>query len=184
MVTEMKPALLLLCCLNLAAAAELTGGRVVYVLPMGHSLDQFLANHLTRMHVLQVVTDPTRADVIITDRVGSALEDRMKDLFQPPQASAEAKEARIKAENAHSKETAGQPQNAVAAFSDTANKAEKQGNMATFGHGRGTIFLVDVKSRQVLWSAFQTPKNFTPRELDHTAERIAKRLKDDLAEKK
>ena len=41
-------------------------------MPMGRGLDQFIANRLTRMHVLQVVTDPAKADTIITDQRGPA----------------------------------------------------------------------------------------------------------------
>ena len=53
--------------------------------------------------------------------------------------------------------------------------------MGITGRGRGTIFLVDVKSRQVFWSAFERPKNSSPHELDQTAERVVKLLKQDLA---
>ncbi len=55
--------------------------------------------------------------------------------------------------------------------------------MGVSNRGRGTIFLVDVKSRQVLWSAFERPKNSNPHELDHTAERVVKLLKQDLSPK-
>ena len=68
----------------LAAAAELAVGRTVYLMPMGHGLDQFLANRLTRMHVLQVVTDPAKADTIITDQVGAPLGGQLNDLYPPP----------------------------------------------------------------------------------------------------
>jgi hypothetical protein len=186
MVSIMKWAATLLCCLNLAAAAELTGGRTVYLMPMSHSLDQFIANRLTRMHVLQVVTDPAKADTIFTDQVGEALEDKLKDLYPPP-PSPEAKEA-AKEKQAAAKEKAEKP-GAPAAngpgslLGDTVNKAEKPGSMGASGRGRGTIFLVDVKSRQVLWSAFEKPRNSSPNELDHTAERVVKQLKEDLSPK-
>ena len=61
-------------------------------MPMGRGLDQFIANRLTRLHVLQVVTDPAKADTIFTDQVGATLEDRLKDLYPPP-PDPEAKEA-------------------------------------------------------------------------------------------
>ena len=171
----MKWAVSLLCCLNLAAAAELTGGRTVYLLPMGHGLDQFLANRLTRMHVLQVVTDPAKADTILTDQVGAPFEDRLKDLYPPPEP--EPKEA------APEKTAASPPQGRPSLLAETVNKADKPGGMGVGGRGRGTIFLVDVKSREVLWSAFEKPRNSSPQELDHTAERVVKRLKEDLAPK-
>jgi hypothetical protein len=183
----MKRAVLFFCCVSLAGAAELTEDRTVYLLPMGHSLDQFLANCLTRGHVLQVVTDPAKADTIITDRVGSALEEQLKDLYPPPEAkeTAKKKEDNSKAKEETAKTQEGQPSQSASPpiFGDTANKVEKAGYMATSGRGRGTIFLVDVKSRQVIWSLFDPPKNNSPRELDRTAERIVKRLKVDLAGK-
>jgi len=186
MVNEMKWAVSLLVCLSFclhgAAAAELAGGRAVYLMPMGHGLDQFVANRLTRMHVLQVVTDPAKADMIFTDEVGASLEGRLKDLYPPPEPEAKEKEkaaAKKEAEKPETPASQGRP----SLLGDTVNKADQQGGMGVSGRGRGTIFLVDVKSRQVLWSAFEKPRNSSPQELDHTAERIVKRLKEDLAPK-
>ncbi|HUO27639.1 MAG TPA: hypothetical protein VMU80_00375 [Bryobacteraceae bacterium] len=174
----MKWAAVLLGCLNLAAAAELTGVRNVYILPMSHSLDQFIANRLTEMHVYQVVTDPARADTVITDQVGQALEDRLNDLYPPPE-NKEAKEAKEKQEK-----EAADKKPAVAGrlsiLSETVNQADRQGSMSLSGRGHGTIFLVDVKTRGVLWSVFDRPKNTSPHELDHTAGRIVHRLKEDI----
>ncbi len=194
----MKWALSLLCCLNLyptlAGAAELHEVHAVYLMPMGHSLDQFIAGRLTRMHVLQVVTDPAKADTVITDRVGAALESRLKDLYPPPPAPGvkgslkeDTKEAVKEPAKSISETThAGDvppSSGPLSAFGDTSNTVAKTGSMSTSGHGRGTVFLVDVKSSQVLWSIFETPKNNSPRALDRAAERIVKRLKEDLAVK-
>jgi len=194
MVNKMKWAIPLLCCLNLAAAAELTADRTVYILPMGHGLDQFIANRLTRMHVFQVVTDPAKADTVITDQVGAGLEGRLKDLYPPPpevkeakEKEAKEKEAKEEAKDAKDKEAPKEKTEALRGapsfLKDTVNKADKAGAMGLSGRGRGTVFLVDVKSRQVLWSAFEKPKSSAPRELDQTAGRIVKLLKEDLAPK-
>lgn len=186
MVNEMKWAVSLLCCLsfclNGATAAELTGGRTVYLLPMGRGLDQFVANRLTRMHVLQVVTDPAKAGMILTDQVGASLEDRLKDLYPPP-PDPEAKEKEAAAKKEADKPGTPAAPGRPSLLADTVNKADKEGGMGLSARGRGTVFLVDVKSRQVLWSAFEKPRNSSPEELDHTAERIVKRLKEDLAPK-
>lgn len=181
----MKWAVTLLCCLSLAPA-ELTGTHTVYLLPMGHSLDQFIANRLIRMHVLQVVADPAKADSIITDQLGMPFENRLKDLYPPP-PDPQAKEA-AKAKETAAKEKTDQSspnafQSPASILANTSNKAESAGSMGVGGRGRGTIFLVDVKSRQVLWSAFEKPKNSSPHELDHTAERVVKQLKQDLTPK-
>jgi hypothetical protein len=189
MVSEMKWAVSLLCCLSLAltggAAAELTGGRTVYLMPMGRGLDQFIANRLTRMHVLQVVTDPAKADIVFTDQVGAPLEDKLKDLYPPPpDPEAKEKEAAAKEkEAAKGKSDTSAAQSRPSLLAETVNKADQAGGMGVSGRGRGTLFLVDVKSRQVLWSAFEKPRNSSPYELDHTAERVVKRLKEDLAAK-
>jgi len=180
MVNNMKWAVTLLgclgCCLSAAAGAELTAGRTVFLMPLSHGLDQFVANRLIRMHVLRVVTDPAKADSIITDQVGTGFEDRMNDLYPPP-APDTKRAAKEKAADAPPERGLG------SMLGDTVNKPEKAGSMGLYGRGRGTMFLVDVQSRQVLWSAFEKPKNSSPRELDHAAERIVKRLKEDLAAK-
>jgi len=176
MVSEMKWAFSLLCALSLACAAELTPTHTVYVLSMNHSLDQFLANRLARTHSIQVVTDPAKADAVITDHLGETLETKLNELYPPPEKPKPAKPAADKDDAPK-----GSPQSM---FGDTANQAEKQGNMAVGGRSRGTVFLVDVQSRQVLWSDFDPPKNSTPHELDRTAARIVKRLTEDLAPKK
>jgi hypothetical protein len=187
MVGEMKWLLSLLCCLHLAAAAELAPGQTVFLMPMSHGLDQFVANRLTRIHLLQVVTDPAKADAVITDQVGSDFESRMNDLYPPPPKPETEEAAKEKAEKAAEKAKAkadAPPQHGLSSMlGDTVNKAETPGTMGLGGRGRGTIFLVDVKSRHVLWSAFEKPKNSNPHELDHTAERIVKRLKEDITPK-
>jgi hypothetical protein len=191
MVNNMKWVVSLLCGLHLGlggvAAAELTGARTVFLMPMGHGFDQFIANRLTRMHVLQVVTDPAKADTILTDEVGASLEDRLKDLYPPPPdpeaiEAAKAKAAAAK-EKAEKTEKPGASPAPPSLLGDTVNKADKAGTMGVSGRGRGTIFLVDVKSRQVLWSLFEKPRNSSPHELDHTAERVVKQLKEDLSPK-
>ena len=51
----------------------LTEIKTVYLLPMTYSLDQFLAIRLTRGGILQVVTDPNRADAILSEHIGLRL---------------------------------------------------------------------------------------------------------------
>jgi hypothetical protein len=50
--------------------------------------------------------------------------------------------------------------------------------------GKGNLFIVDRKSRSVLWSIFEPPKDSTPAELSKTAGKVVKRLKLDLSDKK
>ena len=41
-----------------------------------------------------------------------------------------------------------------------------------------------VKASNVVWSTYERPKDTTPGEMSKTAERVVKRLKDDLSDKK
>jgi len=132
------------------AAAQTPGIRTVYVMPMAGGLDQHLADRITRDHVYQVVTDPRTADAFLTDRIGSAFEQRMAELFPP--------------------------------VVDDKNKDKDTKEAGLGGHsglkstaGKGTIFLVEVKSRQVVWSDFEKAES-TPKALDHEADRITKKL--------
>jgi hypothetical protein len=54
---------------------------------------------------------------------------------------------------------------------------DKVVHLSTFSRGKNTIFLVDVKNKSVLWSAYEKPKNSSPDELNRTATRIVQRLK-------
>src|SRR5271154_5677990 len=58
--------------------------HTVYLLSMSSSMDQYLANRLTTEGVFQVVTDPNLADAVLTDRLGMAFEERLKQLYPPP----------------------------------------------------------------------------------------------------
>src|SRR5947209_3832532 len=57
----------------------------VYILPMGSAMDQFIANRLTRFGRIQVVTDPQRADAILTDRLGERFEKKLDEFYGPTQ---------------------------------------------------------------------------------------------------
>ena len=75
----------------LAGAAEIGGSsvRTIYILPMGHGLDQYVANRLTREHVLEVVADAARADAILTDALGKTLEVELEKLHPTPKPQAQ-----------------------------------------------------------------------------------------------
>src|ERR1019366_3963758 len=105
------------------ACAQYAGPKTVYILPMAAGLDQYLAQWLTKAHVMQVVADPKTADVIMTDRLGEAFEQKMKQI-RP---------------------------------NDEQKSDDSSHNTFRSTKARGTIFLVDAKSRQVLWSDYQKP---------------------------
>jgi hypothetical protein len=188
MVTEMKWALFCLSVVSLPlSAAELSAVHSVYLLSMSNGMDQYLANRLTNQHVVQVVTDPQRADAIITDRIGEPLEGKLDELYPPPKPKEEAKPAEKVAKGSADKSKDADKDkepgsgSTVPGFEPVNKLAPRP--VSTFGRAKGTVFLVDVKSRQVLWSIYERPKDTSPHQLDRTANRIVERLKQDLAGK-
>jgi hypothetical protein len=158
---------LLGCAGLLLYGAELGGVRSVYLLPMSRGLDQYLANRLTNEHLFQVVTDPKRADAIFTDRIGAAFEEKLTDLIPPPPSAKPAPPPEAPED---------QPKGRVLP-TETVNKLSNPASSGTLGGGKGTVFLVDPKSHEVIWSAYQPPKNFSNTEMDRTASDIVSRLK-------
>ncbi|HYL78687.1 MAG TPA: hypothetical protein VEU96_31135 [Bryobacteraceae bacterium] len=152
--------------LTAAVNPQLKQVTKVYILSMTGGMDQYLANNLTRMGVFQVVTDPQSADAIITDRLGEPFENKLKDLYPPPPAP-KKDEKSAKDKDDKTDMTGGQ-----------------QFRVSSFGRGKGTFFIVDRNTRNVLWSTYAPPKDTTTGELSKTAERVIKRLKSDLADKK
>jgi len=125
------------------AFAQYDGPKTVYILPMSGGLDQYLAQWLTKDHVMQVVADPKAADVVMTDRLGEAFEQKL-DEIRPGSDKKPTDDAR---------------------------------NAFRSGRARGTIFVVDAKTRQVIWSDYQKPpRSNSDDDLNHEAERIAKKL--------
>jgi hypothetical protein len=168
MVSMKRFCLALLCSGVLTFAADLSNVHSVYILSMSHGLDQFLANSLTNGHVLKVVTDPKGADAILTDQVGEHFEKKLADLLpsldpvKPPPPAPKTT----------------QPQAGPGPMVDPSAKLAPP--PSSFGHANGTIFLVDPKSHQVLWSTYQSLKGTDSKELDRTASGIVSRFKKDL----
>ena len=82
------------------ASSDLLAVKSVYILAMRSGFDQYLANELTRRGAIRVVTDPTRADAVLTDHLGDSFQQRMDDLFPPPPKS----RTKASAKSADSKE--------------------------------------------------------------------------------
>jgi hypothetical protein len=139
----------------ISAHAQVFGVKTVYVLPMAGGLDQYLALRLTSQGILQVVTDPQKADAILTDGIGARLEQSLTELYGGP--SNKDKPEKNKSDKAGSDD-----------FSHPA--------MQPLSHSRGVVLLGERPSRDVLWSTFERPKNAQPEELRHAAEKIVDRL--------
>jgi len=180
--------------LGAAGRAELTSVQSVYLLPMTSGMDQYLANRLTSANLFRVVTDARRADAVLTDQLGAGFERRMDDLFPPMAAAAAAAEAAGPPAAADASKEPADPKAEAAKARERAEKrreadeVEKLKRMglppaSSFSRGRGNIFLVDVKTRQVLWSLYARPKRIMPDELDRTSAGIVERLKKDVSGK-
>lgn len=143
----MKRFALLFAASLVAAGANLGDVKTVYLLPMPNGLDQYLAIRLTTGSILQVVTDPQKADAIFTDHIGTGLEETLAGLY------GEKPKDKDKDEFGSSKP-----------------------NLPTVARGRGAIFLVDRKTRDVLWADNERPKNSTAEEIERAADRIAGKL--------
>jgi hypothetical protein len=174
----MKRLLLLLSCSGaLLCGADLASVRAVYVMPMSRGLDQHLANRLASNRLFQVVADPKLADAIFTDRIGEAFRNALDEIAPLPKPEAEEGKPKPEAKDGQQDE----PSNPMLA--DVATKMVDPALSSTFGRGKGTLFLVDAKSREVVWSTFEVPRNSNAKELDRTASDIVSRLKRDLKSK-
>ena len=132
-----------------AFGASVTSVQAVYVLPMTGGLDQFLANRLAGAHIFRIVTDPKLADAVFTDQLGESFEQKLTELYPPPAAKQQK---------------------------DDKDDSKRPIHPYTGSRGRGTIFLVDLKSREVVWSTHENIPNSTPAELDREAIRIVRQI--------
>lgn len=148
---------------------DLMSVKSVYILPMRSGFDQYLANELTSQGVVRVVTDPKRADAVLTDHLGESFQERMDDLFPPPPKpkakddtkSGEGKSGDAKDESASSDEP----------------MADTRPISGAISGGKGNIFLVGREGRAVLWSDFHNPRSRQPKDMKRTADSVASDLK-------
>ncbi len=134
-------------------AAGLDDVKTVYLLPMSNGLDQYLAAQLTTASVLQVVTDPQKADAVLTDHVGQSFEETLADLYSNKPAAGD--------------KSADKTEDTSQAFTRSGMQGQK---------GRGNIFLVNRKTHDVMWSFFEAPGDKTPTAMKRTAARISAKL--------
>ncbi|MBI5083508.1 MAG: hypothetical protein HZB13_02785 [Acidobacteria bacterium] len=148
------------------AGPELLQIKNVYILGMGSQFDQFLADHVARGGVLQVVTDPAKADAILTERLGKGFEKKLEELYPTPKPEPPPTP---KAKDEDSEDTEKSP----SAFD---LKTTPQDRTSSLGRGKGTVFLVHRSSRSVVWSTYERPKSTRPDDLNSTAREVAGRL--------
>ena len=180
----------------LACAADLAAVHSVYLMPMARGMDQYLANQLTNEHVFQVVTDPKLADAVFTDHINESFLAQLEDFSPAPKPSAPPKPAAPESEAKPADEPPAKPSPSAAKakpgdappppslLAQTENKLSNPATGSGFSRARGTVFLVDAKSRQVIWSIYAPPKDFDGKEMNRTASDIVSHLKRDLNPKK
>jgi hypothetical protein len=129
-----------------AFGADFRGVKTVYLLPMSNGLDQYLAVRLTAGEILQVVTDPQKADAVFTDHVGETFEKNLDDLYGAAQKA------------------------------DENNSTESFARVGGSQRSKGTFFLVERKTRDVVWSDEESPKGTSATEMRRIADRVSTRL--------
>ncbi len=129
--------------------------KAVYLLPMGAGLDQYLAIRLTEKQLFRVVTDPNLADAIFTDRIGEGFEERLAQLYPDKTKQEEDEKDKDKEKDNWSKPRS-----------------------ASFSRGKGTIFLIDRKTRDVLWSLYSPSKSNRVPDLNRNATDISKKIEE------
>lgn len=123
--------------------------RTVYLTPMANEMDQHLASRLTSTRTLWVVLDPGNADAILTDSLDDGFWNWLARTY---------------------------PSATKAAGERAPAPSDRYGTQNASKH-RGTVFLVDPKTRLVLWSMYDLPRNFSPAEMDRVAAHINNQLK-------
>jgi hypothetical protein len=145
---------LLIC--GLLSGAQLKDVKTVYLYPMRGGFDLLLAQELVAEHIYKVVPDPKLADAVFTDQLGDVFLYKLDHIQTPAVAP----------------KTSGSTSSMTTA--DTAPHG------STFSRAQGTLFLVDVKSKEVVWSTFQKPKNTSSPELHKVAQKTVKQLELDI----
>ena len=130
--------------------------HTVYVVGMSSGLDQYLSNRLTSNGIVWIVLDPARADAILTDRLDEIFWAWLNERY---------------------------PLQSKAPLSAHGDDLRTRDLIAANSRMRGNLFLIDPKSRLVLWSCYDQAKNTSAGELDHVAMRVTKRLKVSLGKK-
>lgn len=148
--------------LGIASAADVATATHIYIMPMAGGMDQYIALRLTTDNVMQVVTDPQKADVVMTDRIGSGFEEKWKELYPPPAPAKTDEKAKDKDKD-----------------KDKSNAdvfTVQRGASQPMSRGRGAYFLIDRQTRDVIWSTYARPKSADPTDVARTADQIARDL--------
>lgn len=144
------------------AAADLASVGPVYFWPMNGALDQYVAEQVTSEGLFAVTVDPTQAKTVMTDHIDAKFFEGMNEVFasETPPAEEDADEA--------------------ASGSIESGLAARRPPNRPRGNPHGTVFLVDVQTRQVVWSAYIGEFDRRPKRLHREAKQVVGALRKDL----
>ena len=177
---DMRRALLTVCALAVLGGgpavlaggpAGLGPGKKVYFWPMSYGFDHYLAEQAAAEGLFGVVVDPKLAQAVMTERIDARFVKAMDELFPLPEDEAE-KKAR---EEAEKKEAETEGSTAIAGDGYLPERPPNQ----SVGQSRGTLFLVDVVSRRVLWSTYLKEFDPSPDMLHKQAGNVVEKFKKD-----
>jgi hypothetical protein len=159
-------ALLPVALLPAADLAMLQSSPAVYFWPMSSSFDQYLAQETAAAGMFQVVVDPKLARAVMTDRIDAPFLAAMDELFPKAEEAAkvpppEAKEAKTD-------------------VAETGIHVDTRPKNRPLGRPRGTLFLVDIQTREVLWSTYLDEADKNPNQLHKQARSVVDRLRKHL----
>jgi len=149
-----------------AAPPQLPAAGKLYLWPMTHAFDQYLAEQITADGVFEVVVDPKLASTIMTERIDSTFLKAMDEFFPRPAGNSQTEKAAGNTKNDDSIEGGGRDRR-------PANHPR--------GQARGTLFLVDVASRKVVWSTYLKEFDPSPNKLHSQAGNVVEKLRESSA---
>jgi hypothetical protein len=149
--------------LQAAESTSLGDVQKVYFWSMRYAFDQYLAEQITTVGLYDVVIDPKFADAVLTDRIDSKFLEGMDELFPLPEGE-EGTEGETKSKDPP-----------ASGSIETDFRVQRPANRST-SRAQGTLFLVDVESRRVLWSTYLKEFDPSPNKLHKQAEEVIERL--------
>jgi len=175
-------------------ANQLTNAHVFQVVTDPKLADAVLTDHISEgfqseLEKFSPTPKPPEHEKAASAESAAKADDESAAPEKPAAAEPAAKaddESAPPAKAAHSK-AKGKPGDeppAPALLGKTENTLSNPATSSGFSRAHGTLFLVDAKSRQVIWSIYAPPKDFAGKEMNRTASDIVSRLKRDLKPKK
>jgi hypothetical protein len=148
-----------------AETAQLQNAGRVYLWPMSNAFDQYLAQQITAEGVFEIVVDPKLAGTVMTEKIDNTFLQALDELFPP-------------AGGASKQEKAGE----TAKSGDSLEGDFRMRRPANHPRAapRGTLFLVDVASRKVIWSTYLREFDADPNQLHKQARGVVQKLKEQM----